>query len=147
MTDYDDPETEAQWCAERRQAVGDHLHGEGLAHGRVGGWPAWHVCPYVSVWAIESLSNPGTVGWWAISGDLPSDYVSSSDAESPREAVQAIASLWKEAAEYMARGERHPTFRIGSGNHDEELGPMLASRAGLLLEWVDDDEAWEEDEA
>ncbi|ATU66998.1 DUF4826 family protein [Piscinibacter gummiphilus] len=147
MSDYDDPETEAQWCAERRQEVSDYLRGEGLAHGRVGEWPAWQVCPYVSVWAIESLSHPGAVGWWAISGDLPSDHVSSSDAKSPREAVRAIASLWQEAAECMARGERHPSFSIGSGHQDEELGPMLASRAGLLLEWVDDDEAWVEDGA
>lgn len=146
MSDYDDPETEAQWCAERRQEVADYLRREGLAHGQVGEWPAWHVRPYVSVWAIESLSRPGAVGWWAISGDLPNDYVSSSNAKSPREAVQAIASLWREAAEYMARGEKHPTFQIGSGQQDEKLAPMLASRAELLLEWIDDPKAWEEAE-
>lgn len=146
MSDYADPETEAQWCAERRQEVTDYLRREGLTHGQVGEWPAWHVCPYVSVWAIESLSSPGSVGWWAICGDLPNDYVSSRNAKSPREAVQAIALLWREAVEYMVRGEKHPMFRIGSGQQDEELAPMLASRAELLLDWVDDAEVWEEDE-
>lgn len=45
----------------------------------------------------------------------------------------------------MARGERHPRFVIGSGEHDEELAAMLASRADLLLEWVADDEVWDDD--
>jgi hypothetical protein len=42
----------------------------------------------------------------------------------------------------MGRGETHPTFVIGTGENDEELAPLLASRAELLLEWVEDDEAW-----
>jgi hypothetical protein len=46
----------------------------------------------------------------------------------------------------MERGELHPTFVIGSGNLKEELAPMLSSRAELLLEWVSDPEAWEENE-
>jgi hypothetical protein len=45
----------------------------------------------------------------------------------------------------MERGEAHPTFVIGSGQNDEELAPLLASRAGLLLEWVEDDEAWSDE--
>ena len=147
MPDYDDPELEAQWCTERRKEVADYLRGEGLAHGEISAEPAWHVAPYVSVWAVESTATPGATGWWAVSGDMPNDYVSVSKASNPREAVRAIATLWQEAAQYMARGEKHPTFRIGSGEQDEELAPMLASRAELLLEWVSDPQAWEEDEA
>ena len=147
MPDYDNPEIEAQWCTERRDEVTKYLQGEGLVHGGIGAEPAWHVAPYVSVWTVESRLAPGTVGWWAICGDMPSDYVSADQAASPREAVRAIATLWREAAQYMARGEKHPTFQIGSGDLDAELAEMLASRAELLLEWVDGDEAWEEDEA
>lgn len=146
MHDYDDPEAEAQWCAERRQELAEYLGREGVPRGSIGEWPAWHVVPYASVWAIESASVKGSIGWWAISGDVPNDYVSANDASCPREAVQAIASLWRDAAQYMSRGERHPTFRIGLGQQDEELGPMLASRAELLLEWVDDASIWEEDD-
>ena len=143
MPDYDDPETEAQWFFERREEISEYLKREGVAHGAIGTEPAWYVAPYVSVWAIESLAEPGSVGWWVISGDMPNDYVSASQAKSPREAVQVIASLWQEAAGYMSRGEQHPTFVIGSGDSNEELGPLLASRAGLLLEWAGDPEAWE----
>ena len=147
MRDYDDPETDAQWCAERRQEVANYLHVEGVVHGQIGATPAWHVAPYSSVWAIESLTTPGSIGWWAMSGDMPTDYVSASHAKTPREAVRAIASLRQEAAAYMSRGEKHPTFRIGSWQRDEELAPMLASRAELLREWSNDPEVWEGDAA
>jgi hypothetical protein len=78
---------------------------------------------------------------------MPNDYISADSVTSPREAVRAIATLWQEAAQYMSRGEKHPTFRIGSGGRDDELAPMLASRAELLLEWVGDAEAWENGDA
>lgn len=144
MTDYDDPGVEARWCAERREEVAAYLQREGLAHGQIATDPAWHVAPYVSVWAIESLAAPGAVGWWVICGDLPNDYVSADGVSNTREAVRAIALLWQEAAEYMSRGKVHPTFRIGSGQQDRELAPLLASRADLLLDWVSDAELWED---
>jgi len=146
MPDYDDPEIEAQWIAERRAEVSEYLKNEGVTHGQIGAEPAWYLSPYASVWAIESLMHPGSVGWWAICGDMPNDYVSADKATNPREAVDAIASLWKEAAQYMARGEQHPTFVIGSGDRMEELAPMLASRAELLLEWVNDPGVVEDDD-
>ncbi len=146
MPDYDDPEIETQWFAERRAEVSRYLGEEGIVHGQIGAEPAWYLAPYASIWAIESLMNPGSVGWWAISGDMPNDYVSATNAGNPREATNAIASLWKEAAQYMTRGEQHPTFVIGSGERVEELAPMLASRAELLLAWVNDPDVWEENE-
>src|SRR5215813_1590246 len=146
MSNYDDPDVESKWFAERREEVSKYLQREGVRHGRIRMVPAWYLAPYVSVWAVESIDNSGSIGWWAISGDMPNDYVSAEEARDPREAVRAIASLWKEAAQYIARGERHPTFSIGSGDQDAELAPMLASRADLLLKWVSDPEVWKEDE-
>lgn len=55
-----------------------------------------------------------------------------------------IASLWQEAAQYMARGEKHPTFMIGNAQDDAELAPLLASRSEILLDWANDAEVWEE---
>lgn len=145
MHDYDDPEVEARWFCDQRQEVLDYLRCEGVPHGPVDETPSWSASPYVAVWRVEGIAGPASAGWWAISGDCPCDYVSAAEASCPREAVKAIASLWREAATYMARGERHPRFVIGSGEHDEELAAMLASRADLLLEWVADDEVWDDD--
>jgi len=145
MPDYDDPEIEAQWFTNRRDEIADYLQREGVTHGQISKEPAWYVAPYVSIWAIESAGSPGSLGWWVISGDLPNDYVSAQDAKTPREAIHAIASLWLEASQYMERGEEHPTFRIGAGENNEELAPILASRAEILLGWANDPEVWEEE--
>ena len=147
MHDDDDPAADAEWFLERRGELEAYLAGQGLAHRPLGDTPAWYVAPYVSIWRLEPAEQAGATGWWAISGDLPNDYVPGSKARNPREAMNCIASLWKEAAEYMARGERHPTFVIGSGADDSELAPMLASRAEMLLEWAADPAIWDNDES
>ena len=142
MPDYDNPEIEASWFAERRLELTNYLAGESFSNTKIREQPAWYIAPYVSIWAIENNETPGLIKWWAISGDLPNDYVSASLAQNPREAMKAIASLWEEASQYMARGELHPTFIIGNGEASEELAPMLASRAKMLLEWANDQEIW-----
>lgn len=92
--DYDDPEVEASWVSDARTQVAEYLSQQGLEHGPVGDWPAWHLAPMVSIWAVESLEGPGRVGWWVIYGDLPTDYVSGTGIGAPREAVAAFARRW-----------------------------------------------------
>ena len=53
-----DPTDEEKWCAERRAQVTEYLDREGAKYGRIGEWPAWHLAPYVSIWAIESKRVP-----------------------------------------------------------------------------------------
>lgn len=147
--DMDDPDVEARWLAERREEIQSYLSGEGLHDAEVGEKPAWWVAPYVALWAVSSRDTADTpdtldtVTRWAICGDVPSDHVGADRAADPREAMRAFASLWAEAARFMARGERHPTFMIGDGSQDAELAPMLSSRAELLQEWADDPEIWD----
>jgi hypothetical protein len=101
--DWDDSAVEEHWCDECHRTVAEYLAKQSVVHGEVGSWPAWHVAPYVSIWAIESLLAPGHVGWWAICGDLPTDYLSAATIKHPRKALLAFADLWKEVAEYMQR--------------------------------------------
>lgn len=82
--DSDDPDGEEGWCAEQRKIVAHYLRSQQLNHGRVGEWPAWHDAPCVAIWAIESVARPEWIGWWAISGDLPTDYISAADVEPPQ---------------------------------------------------------------
>jgi hypothetical protein len=141
--DYDDPEIEEDWCFARRDEVLGYLDRQGVKHREVGEWPAWFVAPYVSVWAIESLKCPGSVGWWAICGDLPTDYISSKDLSNPREVVNAFADVWQELSSYMERGEPHPSTIIGSPEDWPKLAPLLRTRANILHEWAEDDTMWE----
>jgi hypothetical protein len=142
VMDYDDPLVDERWCNERRDDVIAYLQQEQVAHGEVGESPAWHIAPYVSIWAIESKLNPSWVGWWVICGDLPTDYVSSGSIKNPRDAIRAIADRWRTAAEQMARGHSSPDFSIGSPTDWTTLAPQLASRAELLADWAADQELW-----
>lgn len=144
MPDYDDPALEAQWFAERRAEVMGYLQNEEVDHGRVGERPAWHIAPWVSVWAIESKKSADWVGWWVICGDLPTDYVSAETIKHPRDAVRAIAEEWLEQARLMANADSHPGTRIGRPEDRASLAPLLATRASQLLEWADDDSIWDD---
>jgi hypothetical protein len=140
--DYDDPKVEARWVSEQREIVERYLEREEVRHGGVGPQPEWFVAPYVAVWRVESRQNPGAVGWWVVSGDLPTDYLSSKDAGDARSALAALAARWQEASVCMLRGEEHPDMRIGNSENRRELGELLGARAGIFKEWADDDAMW-----
>ena len=91
-----------------------------------------------------SRDRSGSVGA-AISGDLPTDYISSADVDPPqhpRKAVHTIAIRWLKVVDAWKAGRDYQGFRIGGPLSHEELAPMLESRAKLLLEWVDDESFW-----
>lgn len=147
MEDYDNPEIEERWCEAQRKTVADYLKSQGVKHGEIGEWPAWHVAPYVSIWAIESFKKHGWIGWWVICGDLPTDYISSADIEPPqhpRKAMQAITERWLQYSNSKKQGKDIKDFHIGDSSSFKELAPLLAARANLLREWVQDDTLWEE---
>ena len=82
-TDYDNPEAEERWCEEQRALIADYLRSQGIQHGQIAEWPAWHVAPYVAIWAVESIARPEWIGWWVVTGDLPTDYISAAVCQPP----------------------------------------------------------------
>ncbi len=140
--DYDDPALEARWLAQQRGNVQRYLETQGVRHLGVNFDCAWFVAPYVSVWTVRSLATPGSVGWWAISGDLPTDYLSGGDATDARSALVAFARRWQEVAERMRRGEDHPDMSVGAPENRTELGDLLSRRAEVIQDWVRDDSLW-----
>ncbi|MFA7594119.1 MAG: DUF4826 family protein [Thiohalobacteraceae bacterium] len=143
MTDYDEPSEEERWCNDCRVAVSDYLRQARIDHGKVGEWPAWHVAPHVSMWAVESRETPGLVGWWVVAGDLPTDYVDAEGVHHPRQALKVLGARWLEAAQHMEEGRRHPSLQIGSPDDWPRLAPLLRSRAEVLLQWANDGSVWE----
>ncbi len=146
--DYDDPEIEERWCNEQRTRVANYLRFEAVKHGRIGEWPAWHLAPYVSIWAIESLAHPGAVGWWVIAGDLPTDHCSSLEIESPqhpRKAMRVFADRWQKMAEAWKTGREYEGVEITGARSYQRLGPLLQSRAKLLSQWAENDACWDEE--
>jgi len=134
---------EERWCEDRRVQVAEYVRREGISHGRIGEWPAWHVAPYVSIWAIESATTPDSIGWWVICGDGPTDYVCAGQVSHPRDAVRAFGTRWEEVASYMLRAEPHPTIELGTPKTWPELGPLLKKRAALLRASADDESLWQ----
>jgi len=120
-----------------------YLKDERVEHGRIGTWPAWHVEPYLSLWAIESAARPGWVGWWTICGDLPTDYLSARRARHPRTALRAFAKRWLAVARCMERGRAHPRIRIGERSAWPQLAPLLRARAQLLTKFAGAKGIWQ----
>ena len=137
-----DDSDERVWCGDQRSIVVAYLARQGVTYGEVGDWPAWHIQPYVAVWAIESAARPGWVGWWAISGDLPTDYIACGAERHPRAGLRGIAERWRDAAALMADGKTVPDWSVGSPAEQSELAPLLAARADALLSFAADDTLW-----
>jgi hypothetical protein len=131
------------WKAAQRSLVEDYLQREGVDHLGVDEQPAFDVYPYLALWAVQSKASPGNVGWWAISGDLPTDYISSSEGRHPRAALRAISKNWFAASNFMVRGESPPGCTIGTPDQWPKLGDLLRSRAKTLKDYADDDTLWE----
>lgn len=97
--------------------------------------PRWFLAPYLAVWAIRSLRNPDRVGWWAISGDVPTDYISWGRAQDAGDVLSEFSRVWKAAAEKMAVGEQLDNCIIGDDPaRAKELAPLLLGRAEMLEE-------------
>jgi len=94
---------------------------------------------YVSVWAIESRVRPGSVGWWVICGELPTDYVSAAEIKHPRKAVLAFAGRWQAYCDAVRSGAPPPEFTIEPADRAPvDLVPLLEGRAKTLAGWAAD---------
>lgn len=130
--------TEAAWAADQRGLVIRYLEAQNLDNAEVSAEPRWMLCPYVALWAIRSKANPDRVGWWAISGDLPTDYITCGPERDNADVLLAFSRNWKEAAAYMAKGDQAPNCRIGLPGREKELAPLLLRRAQVLQELARD---------
>jgi hypothetical protein len=129
------------WRLAQRSVVREYLAGQGVEHGEIGHRPAWDLPPLVAIWAIESLKAPGWIGWWVISGDLPTDYCSAQGCRHPRLAMRRIAENWRD----LVLRRREDETVLGDSGLPASLAPLLKTRVQTLLEIADDEEAWREE--
>lgn len=138
---------ERDWLEEQRERAVEYLKRENVDHLGVGDYPAFHVFPYLALWVVQSKTRPGCIGWWVVTGDLPTDYIGSEGARHPRLALKRFAQLWREVSDYMLRGEEHPNYCIGTPDQWPVLGDLLQRRAGIFEDYANDDSLWASDEA
>lgn len=132
------------WIESERRKVETYLNGALIAYGTVAEWPVFHVLPYVAIWRVGSKACSIDLAGWAISGDGPTDYVSSPAIDHPRKAMAHFSRQWAEAAASLALGEDHPAIRIGWRADWPTLVPLLTARSELLAECASDDALWSE---
>jgi Domain of unknown function (DUF4826) len=143
MSDNDvEFEDEKSWLHREHARVAAYLDGEGVAHAGVASEPAWYVHEVIAVWAVASIASPGRVGWWAFSGDIPTDYIGSAGIGDARDALAAIAARWRADADRMRAGHEPDGVTFGRRAEWTALAPMLAARATHLAEWARDDALW-----
>jgi len=133
---------EDRWSVEMRRRVIDYLAVQNVEHGAVGEWPAWDAYPQIGIWAIESKGAPGWVGWWAVAGNGPTDYVTCHGDRTPRTAVRDFGNRWKAAARDMLAGKVPDRVSFGPRESWPEIARPLLDRAETLLQIADDDNEW-----
>ena len=138
--DSDDSETieseeDSAWVKRQREIVTSYLDKERCEHNGVSLEPRWFLRPHIAVWAVRSKKNPDRVGWWAISGDLPTDYITASHEKRTGDVLIAFAQQWRPLAERMARGESQPEYHIGPPSEATTLAPLLLARAEILQQF------------
>lgn len=140
MTDDDDeydlPAEEQRWLFAQRRNIQQHLDDQGVRHAGVAFEPVWSVIPYISVWTVRSAERRGANGFWAISGDTPTDHLPGDEAADATAAMTAFAKRWRSIARYMLRGREHPNFTLGGRHQRRERGVLLMRQAEDLASLV-----------
>lgn len=147
--DYDDPELLAGWFEDQRNHVLEYLEAEGVSFDDieecVPGDPDFCVAPYVAVWPVMNGPDSDDVGCWVISGDLPTDYVSSDGLEDARAVLAHFARTWAEIAECIRTGREYPGMDPGPREAWAAQADVLEARANSLRALAEDDAVWDEE--
>ena len=135
-------EEDVEFLGAAKNQVLRYLDHSDVKYRAVAEQPDWYLAPYISIWPVfgQHAQKPG---WFAIAGDVPTDYVSSDDANDARSAMRHFSRLWLEAAACMAEGKAHPSFKIGKPEDWPSLYPMLKQRGELLAEFAEDKSLWD----
>ena len=146
MADSDENRTiadpsEVQWVAEQRSIVVAYLSAQHCDHAGVSIEPRWFLHPYLAIWAVRSKTSAGLIGWWAISGDVPTDYMTATrEIRCSADVLDVFGGRWSKSADAMSRGEY---VGIGDPETVTELAPLLAKRAIMLQELAMDERSAE----
>ena len=129
--------TEEDWLDEQQDVAYQYMKKTGTNFGSIEHAPSFYLSPYVAVWAVESGKSPNAIGWWVITGDLPTDYVSSSGIGGAREAMSEFAKRWQNSVNVYRSGKKDPSITLNS-----ETADLLEKRAHILMEWASDGSMW-----
>lgn len=149
--EFDDAEDWA-WCDSQFAAIETYVKQQQLPHGIICDTPEWFTAPYVGLWAVEDVADPGYVGFWVLAGDssgvqpqpVPFDHLPAEDLAEPRDAMAAFAKKWAQQAAAAAKGQAWQGSPVLTGDVPQQA-KQLSRQAQLLQLWASDDELWQAD--
>jgi tetratricopeptide (TPR) repeat protein len=131
---------EQRWLGEQRERLEAYLRSRGLTGDPVPTEAAWDLAPFLALWSVEA----GGSGLWVITGDCPTDHLPRATAGDPRAVIAAFGQRWQRVATNVLAGREDPEMQLGPPERWPKLGPLLRTRAELLLEYAANDGLWEE---
>ena len=103
--------------------------------------PAW-VLPFQILIGKIRPQGQSSEFIWFICGEIPTDYLSSSVATTPRETAKHFVMKWQlAAAKHQQKTSQDPSAATPE-SQQEDAGVQLADHAEALYEVVEDDRVW-----
>lgn len=140
--EIDTEEQEARWLAAERQRVEEYLEAEGLEHGALPSEPELHMAPHLALWLVAGPRAEGG-SWWVVSGDVPTDHVSSQRAPDARQALRSLSKKWRTAASVMAARTDADNADHAGPEESRRVAEQLFDRARRLWDLAAQDDLWE----
>ena len=133
----------ADWAREMTDAAVNEIMDKGVLSSEIiEARPAWWLPHRIVIGQIRDTQQH-MASVWIIAGQVPTDYVSTEAAPTPRDAARHFAMKWQlDAARY-----KDPSIQeeLGIEHKDdwEQLGEALALAAEALADLVADDRHWQ----
>ncbi|MBL4630812.1 MAG: DUF4826 family protein [Paraglaciecola sp.] len=101
--------------------------------------PAWVLPFQILLGKIRAKSHPEKFTW-VICGDLPTDYVESSVASTPKEVARHFSFKWQlTASKFQDKNIEQPPSQIAQ----DDVAKNLISHAEALYELVENEHLWQ----
>ena len=121
-----------EWTRAQFQKANKFLAEKGIMPNKAYPEESRYLAPFVAIWKIDT-KKPTKQTYWVMSGDLPSDYVEISVAETARDAVRHFSMMWQMKAENIQRSG------LTKDPAQAKFAELLVSRAESLYKMQADD--------
>jgi hypothetical protein len=122
----------SEWVREQFQRANKHLAEKGVLFDSVVIEESQYLAPYVAIWKIKALDGNF---FWAISGEVPADFMPYESAKTARDALRGFSLRWQLQADNI----------LHSGTNDKTqhaFADRLIVKAEAMYELFSNDEAW-----
>jgi len=123
---------QSEWARIQFQKANKHLAENGVLFESVVTDESRYLAPYLAVWKIKAIDG---AFYWAISGDLPSDYTALENAANVKEVLRHFGMTWQLKAENLLQA-------AGDDATQKEYAELLQNRAESLFAMQNAPQLW-----